>query len=70
MALGARSLQVLGLVMRRERSATMLGAGIGVTFAYGLARLLMAINSELGQALVLTQATRCGCWQARPSSSP
>ena len=54
MALGARSLQVLGLVMREGAIMTMLGAGIGVTFAYGLARLLMAINSELGQALVLS----------------
>ena len=54
MALGARSLQVLSLVMREGAIMTMLGAGIGVAFAYGLARLLMAIDSELGQALVLS----------------
>ena len=54
MALGARSLQVLGLVMREGAIMTTLGACIGVAFAYGLARLLMAINSQLGQALVLS----------------
>jgi macrolide transport system ATP-binding/permease protein len=54
MALGARSLQVLGLVMREGAIMTTLGACIGVAFAYGLARLLMAIDSQLGQALVLS----------------
>jgi hypothetical protein len=53
MALGARSLQVLGLVMREGAIMTAAGACIGIAFAFGLARMLMAIDSQLGQALLL-----------------
>ena len=54
MALGARSAQVLGLVMRESAIMTALGACIGVALASGLVRLLMAIDSQLGQAIVLS----------------
>jgi predicted permease len=53
MALGARALQVLGLVMREGAIMTALGASIGFAFAYALARMLMAVNSQLGQTIVL-----------------
>ena len=51
MALGARSLHVMGLVMREGAIMTAVGSCIGLAFAFGLARALMAINSELGQTL-------------------
>ena len=53
MALGARAPQVLGLVMREGAIMTALGASIGFAFAYALARLLMAVDSQLGQTIVL-----------------
>jgi predicted lysophospholipase L1 biosynthesis ABC-type transport system permease subunit len=57
MALGARSFQVLGLVMREGTTMTAIGACIGIAFALGLARMLMAIDSQLGQAIVLGTAS-------------
>ena len=56
MALGARSAQVLGLVMREGAVMTALGACIGIALALGVARMLMAIDSQLGQALLLGTA--------------
>ena len=53
MALGARAPQVLGLVMREGAIMTALGASIGFAFAYALARVLMAVDSQLGQTIVL-----------------
>jgi cell division protein FtsX len=53
MALGARAPQVLGLVMREGAIMTALGASIGFVLAYSLARLLMAVDSQLGQTIVL-----------------
>jgi predicted permease len=52
-ALGARSAQVLGLVMREGAIITALGACIGIALAFGLARVLMAINSQLGETILL-----------------
>ena len=53
MALGARTVQVLGLVMREGTIMTAVGACIGLAFAFGLARVLMAIDSQLGQTILL-----------------
>ena len=53
MALGARSAQVLELVMREGAVMTALGACIGIALALGVARMLMALDSQLGQALLL-----------------
>ena len=56
MALGARSRQVLGLVVREGAIMASIGAAIGFVTAYGLARALMAFSSQLGQTIVLSAA--------------
>jgi predicted permease len=53
MALGAGSPQVLGLVMREGVIMTALGVSIGFALAYALARLLMAMSSQLGQTIAV-----------------
>ena len=54
MALGARSRQVLGLVVREGAIMASIGAAFGFGLAYGLARALMAFSSQLGQTIVLS----------------
>jgi predicted permease len=56
MALGARSRQVLGLVMREGAVMASIGGAIGFGAAYALARALIAFSSQLGQAIVLGAA--------------
>ena len=53
-ALGARPRQVLGLVLREGATMAAAGAFLGFVAAYAIARSLMAFNSQLAQAFVLS----------------
>jgi predicted permease len=55
-ALGARSRQILRLVMREGIIMALIGGAIGFGIAYGFARVLIAFSSQLGQAIVLSAA--------------
>ena len=53
MALGAQSLQVLGLIMREGATMATVGAFLGIVAASAGARALMAFDSQLAQSISL-----------------
>ncbi len=71
MALGARSVDVMGLILRQGTLQAAVGIGIGVTLAVGTSRILSAMLYEssgsntptlIGSAVILLAAVLTACW--------